>query len=288
MGWLRRLQKGAAPAGTAEPDAGRLGVIAGSGALPVKLAAADPGAFVASFEGVACDLPEERLTRFRYEKLGSLFSAMKAEGVTRVVMAGALSRPQIDPKQLDLTMLRLAPRIMTALSGAGDDGLLRLVISIVEEQGFQVLGAHEILPELTARPGLLAGPALHGQALADKARAKEILGGLAPLDIGQGCVVAGGLCLGIETVQGTDALLRYVAQTPDRLRRAPGVFCKLPKAGQDLRVDMPTIGPDTLRAVAAAGIGAIVIAADKVLLMEAETLPDLARELGISILAEEL
>ncbi|MDO6646773.1 LpxI family protein, partial [Acinetobacter guillouiae] len=83
----------------------------------------------------------------------------------------------------------------------------------------------------------------------------DILLALSPLDVGQGAVVAGGLVLGIETLQGTDALLRFVGDTPAPLRRCQGgVLVKAPKRGQDLRVDMPAIGPDTVRNAAAAGL----------------------------------
>lgn len=266
-----------------EAASGRLAVIAGAGGLPPRLARAEPGAFLVSFEGTLCELPEDSLTRFRFEKLGAFFDRLRDEGVTRVVMAGALSRPHFDMKQLDRKMLTLAPRLMSALRGEGDDGLLRMVVRIFEEEGFRVQGVHEILPDVVAAPGRLAGPALSREARADLARAQQILGTTAPLDIGQGCVVAGGLCLGIETLQGTDAMLRFVADTPEAKRRGRGVLLKAPKTGQDLRVDMPAIGPDTLRAAAAAGLEAVVIAAGGVLMIDAPDLPGLADSLGLGL-----
>ncbi|NIZ08850.1 LpxI family protein [Pseudooceanicola sp. HF7] len=267
---------------------GRLAVIAGAGGLPVKLAEAYGEAFFVSLAGVDCDLSEEQLSRFRFEQLGAMFQALEAAGVKRVVMAGAMSRPDFDPAAMDQKMQLLAPRLGAAMAEGRDDALLRLIISLFEEEGFAVVGAHELLPDLTAPAGLFAGTGLSDTAWADAARAREILEGLAPFDIGQGCVVAGGLCLGIETAQGTDALLRFVAQTPEHLRRGRGVLCKLPKRGQDLRVDMPTVGPDTLRGAVTAGLEGIVIASGQVLLLEPEVLPTLARELGLTIVAEDI
>jgi UDP-2,3-diacylglucosamine hydrolase len=288
MSWLSRRKKNSALRSVSAEGQGRLGIIAGSGTLPVLLAEAYPDAYCLSFEGTDCSLTDAILTRYRYEKLGSVFTALRAEGVTRIVMAGATTRPVLDMKQLDLTVMALAPRILKAMSGGRDDALLRLVISVFEEQGFAVVGAHDLLPDLTAQAGVLSGVALSKHARADSDRGREILDGLAPLDVSQACVVAGGMCLGIETIQGTDAMLRFAASTPDRLRRGKGVLCKFPKSGQDLRVDMPAIGPETLRRAAEAGLEGIVIAAGRVLLIERKTLLSLSAELGVSIIAVEV
>ena len=114
-----------------------------------------------------------------------------------------------------------------------------------------------------------------------------ILGALAPVDVGQGCVVAGGLCLGIETLQGTDALLRFVAATPEALRGdRRGVLVKRPKDGQDLRVDMPAIGPATVQAAAEAGLEGIAIEAGRVLLIDRPALVEACEATGLFLLAE--
>lgn len=284
MGLLKRRSGGE----TGARNGARLAIIAGGGRLPVRLAEAEPDAFLVSFEGTPCDLPEEGLTRFRFEKLGGLFDRLREEGVERIVMAGGMARPQFDMKQLDRKVMMLAPKLMAALGSQGDDGVLRLIVSILEDEGFTVEGAHQILPEMTARPGKIGGPALSRAAKGDVEQAQKILAALSPLDIGQGCVVASGQCLGIETVQGTDALLRFVGETPDDRRPGKGVLVKAPKAGQDLRVDMPAVGPQTLRGAAAAGLEAVVIAANRVLLIDGPALPDLAAELGLSFHAAEL
>lgn len=247
---------------------GRLAIIAGSGRLPAMLAEAEPDALIVAFDGTEVSLPEPRIQRHRIEKLGGLFKSLKQAGVTRVVMGGAWARPEISPLKADALMLRLAPRIMQAIKG-GDDGILRLVIEVFEDQGFAVMGAHEVRPDLTVAPGQIAGPKPRSEAMVDLPRARAILDALAPVDVGQGCVVADGLCLGIETLQGTDALLRFVGETPPRLRgNRRGVLVKWPKRGQDLRVDMPAIGPQTIEAAAKAGLEGIAIAAHKVLILD--------------------
>ncbi|SLN33895.1 hypothetical protein PSA7680_01605 [Pseudoruegeria aquimaris] len=245
--------------------AGRLAILAGSGALPGLVLAANPGALVVTFRGVEADVAGVEAS---FEKLGGLFRLLRAEGVERVCLAGAMQRPALSPIRFDTKMIALAPRLLKAMNG-GDDSLLSLVVRIFEDEGFTVVGAHELVPGLTPERGLLIGAKPGKADLADAARAAAIHAALAPVDVGQGCVVAGGLCLGIETVQGTDALLEFVARTPEHLRRgAKGVFYKAPKAGQELRVDMPGIGVETVRRAAEAGLAGIFVPPGGVLLLD--------------------
>ncbi len=265
----------------------RLAILACDGALPVQLAAAYPDALKLTLAGVPHQLGAGTLEH-PIEKLGSVFAALKEAQVTRLVFAGSLARPALNPTAFDEVMMAVAPRLLAAMQG-GDDALLRQVIEIFEEEGVTVIGAHELLPDLTADADLRIGPAPSDADMADAARACDILRTLAPLDIGQGCAVAGGQCLGIETVQGTDALLGFVAETPEKLRRGhKGAYVKASKAGQDLRIDMPTIGPGTVRAVADAGLAGLVIEAGKVMILDRKNTLQAVEETGIFLISTVL
>ena len=263
----------------------RLAIIAGKGRLPVELAAAYAEAYVVSLAGMAHDVTGD-VQEHHFEKLGALFADLKSRGITRVAFGGAMSRPSLDATAFDTYMQAEAPRLIAAFQ-QGDDSLLRLIITLFEEQGIETCGAHAMLPAAVAEAGHIVGPQPSEQNLSDALRGAEILATLAPLDLGQGCVVASGLCLGIETLQGTDALLNFVSQTPAHLHRDAGVFVKAPKAQQDLRIDMPAIGPDTVRNVAAAGLAGIVLAAGRVLILDRENTLAQARALGVFILGSE-
>ena len=264
---------------------GRLAILACGGALPVMLARAHPDALHFTLRGVPSELAATA-QEFPLERIGGLFAAMKAAGVARMVFAGSLVRPNLNPAEFDDEMVRLAPGLMAAIP-QGDDALLRFVIGMFEDQGFQVLGAHDLLPGLTVEEGLAVGPVPDDADMADAARGAHILAEISHLDIGQGCAVAGGQCLGIETVQGTDALLGYVAQTPTALRRGRrGVYVKAPKRGQDLRIDMPTIGPSTVDAVADAGLAGLVLAAGAVVIIDREAALRRAEERGIFVFSQ--
>ncbi|MCG7492595.1 LpxI family protein [Thalassobius sp. Cn5-15] len=264
---------------------GRLAILSGDGALPVALSAAHPDALCVCFEGVAHQVTG-MVENHRFERLGEMFDALRAAGVTRVVMAGSMSRPPLDPAALDPFMIALAPRLMAAMQG-GDDALLRLIIAVIEDEGFTVLGAHELLKGLTAEPALLVGSAPDEAATADIIRAADILTALSPHDVGQGCVVAGGLVLAVETLQGTEFMLDTVRRTAPHLRRgSKGVFVKAAKKGQDLRVDMPAIGPDTVAQVAAAGLAGIAVQAEHVMILERDQTISAAHKAGIFIIGQ--
>lgn len=263
----------------------RLAVLAFGGALPAEIARAHPGALKIGFAGIGNDLGRVDETH-ELEKLGRLFKALKAGGVTQVVLAGGLTRPQLNPAALDLVTMKLAPGVMKAMQN-GDDGLLRHIIGLFEARGFQVVGAHELLPDLPASAGLAFGAEPGQGDLADAARGQEILAALSPLDIGQGCIVAGGQCLGIETIQGTNALLSFAAQTPDRYRKSgKGVFVKAAKRGQDLRVDMPVIGPHTVALASEAGLAGIMVQAGRVMILERAAVEAAVHEAGLFLIAQ--
>ncbi|WP_417248839.1 LpxI family protein [Celeribacter sp.] len=262
----------------------RTAIIAGSGQLPNVLAAQLDAPVFVTFSDMSGDqsLPDgAEPCPARIEKLGRLFKALKGLGVTEVCFAGAMARPKVNPVMLDTHALKLVKAL-----GRGDDGVLREVIALFERQGFTVRGAAEIVPDLVLAAGTIWGRAPNKDARADIARASEVLNALSPLDVGQGAVAVGGQMLGIETLQGTRAMLAFVAQTPKHLRRAAGVFVKAPKSGQELRIDMPTIGPDTVEEVIAAGLGGIAIAADTVIVLDRAKVKARIEEAGLFLIAQ--
>ena len=262
-------------------------IIAGRGDLPGAIFAADTSAVFVTMDGVAATVPDgAAVIQASFEKLGRLFSDLRAAEVDEIVMAGAMDRPSLNPARFDMKMVTLAPGLIKAFR-AGDDGLLRKVISIFEAEGFTIISPADVAPTLTCPAGSIAGPKPTKALLADAARATEVLAALGSLDIGQAAVAASGQVLGIETIQGTDALLDFVSQTSGAKRGTGGVLVKAPKPGQDLRVDMPTIGPDTIDRAVAAGLKGLQIAAGSVLILGQEAVCAKAKSAGFSLWAVE-
>jgi len=297
-----------------------LALIAGTGALPgvlaAKLRARAEAALVCEMTGFAVtgtgDL--ERIS-YRLETLGTLLAQLRSRGVTEVCFAGAIRRPVIDPARIDDLTRPLVPPLIAALR-AGDDGALRAVIAIFEAAGFAVRAAHEIAPDLLPATGVLSVARPTALHLQDVIRAQAVHAAMAQVDVGQACVVHQGQVLAVEAAAGTDAMLRGLVEaepappgdpliwavdsasdvvagwadwlsgpevprpTP-RIVRQGGLFYKAPKPGQDLRADLPVIGPETVTGAVAAGLGALVIAAGGVMVIDLPQVVTLADRHGV-------
>ena len=267
----------------------RTAIIAGQGRLPAALAEA-MGArpLIAALDGFTPDGLAVDMA-FRVERLVPFLRALERDGVGQVVFAGAVTRPRLDPALLDEATAALLPRLLGAMA-QGDDATLRVVIELFEEFGFAVVGVEALAPALLPGAGVLAGT-VSPRDEADAARAAGIVAALGAVDVGQGAVVAQGLCLAVEALPGTDAMLAGVAGLKPGLRPDPargrGVFYKAPKPGQDRRIDLPTIGPDTLREVAAAGLGGVAFQAGSVICLDLDAMLRRAGELGLFLWARE-
>jgi len=243
-----------------------IALIAGRGALPAELIARLPERpLVCAMAGSEPDTVEAEII-FRLEQLGSFLEQLKAENVTEICLAGAVTRPQIDPSAIDAATLPLVPVLQAAIA-AGDDGALRAVIAILEQSGFAVKGAHEIAPDLLMDEGVPTQVKPGEIDKADAERASVIAFGLSAADIGQACAVRAGQAIAIETLFGTDWMLASLATRPDG---QGGLFYKAPKAGQDRRADLPTIGPATVEGAAMAGLNGIVLEAEGVIVLDRE------------------
>ncbi len=269
----------------------KLGLIAGGGALPARLAdhcetSGRPffvlrlrgfaGAEVAEFPGEEAGLAE----------LGRGFRLLKNAGCEAVCFAGTVARPDFAALRPDIRGLVSLPGAILA-ARAGDDGLLRFILHEFEKEGFHVEGAHEVMGELTLPIGPLGRHGASERDQADIVRAMEVARAVGGLDIGQGAVVCAGLVLAVEAQEGTDAMLERVARLPSAIRGSPdaprGVLAKAPKPTQEQRVDLPTIGLHTLRQCSHAGLAGIAGEAGKVLVMDREAVIALADELGLFV-----
>ena len=260
--------------------AGRLALIAGRGALPGAVAGAVADApLICALEGNPPDvLRPDRVIQL--EKLGSFLNWLKRQGVSELCLCGGVDRPSLRWWRLDLATLALVPRIRRALS-RGDDGALRIALDLFEEAGFRVLGAHEVAPELLMPPGTVgtrSGDAEALAALGDRVSTEQ-----GRADLGQSCVLRGGQVVTREDDSGTDAMLAGLQQSEGR----DGILYKAPKPGQDRRVDLPTIGPDTVRGAARAGLAGIVIEAGGVIVLDQPEVTQRLAETGLFLWSRE-
>ncbi len=266
--------------------AGRLAVIAGRGTLPAHVAAALEAPLVVSPEGFVPDGLTPDLT-FRLERLVPLLDHLTREGVTQVIFAGAVERPRLDPALFDPATAQLVPQLLAALQ-SGDDAALRVVMSIFEEAGggdrrgrggarARARSGHPL------RRGDRGRPARCRAGGRDRGRDR-------PCRRGAGGGRGAGLCLGLEALP---APMRCSISWRRRARgcaptgRARGLLYKAPKPGQDLRADMPSIGPETVHRAATAGLGGIAWQAGGALLLEREETVARAELAGLFLWARE-
>jgi DUF1009 family protein len=271
---------------------GSLGLIAGGGALPRRLAEAARAegrkVFVVGLLGFAETALVEEFggVELAIGQIGKQLDVLKGAGCEEVVIAGVVKRPDLDKLKFDMRGTLLLPKLITA-AGKGDDALLRVVVEVFEGEGFRVIGADDVLGSLLATAGVIAGRAPNESERADIARAGKVAAEIGRLDIGQGAVVARGLVLAVEAQEGTDLMLQRVAQLPVELRGTPqarcGVLVKRPKPQQERRIDLPTIGVETVRRIAEAGLAGIAVEAGAALVMEREALAAEAARAGVFV-----
>ena len=268
---------------------------------------------VSALDGFPPDELEPDLT-FRIERLGSFIDELVRRGVSEVCFAGAIRRPQIDPNTVDEKTQDLLPGILDALR-LGDDAALRLIITMFEEAGLTIRAAHEIAPDLLPPHGVLTEIEPENGAVKDAQMGAKVIEALGRVDVGQACVVSSGKVIAVETITGTDWMLsatllcrdgkllrrfgafleavpgtKIISGTFHKMVGVPltealgfgpdvpggGLLYKAPKPDQDRRVDLPTIGPETIKGARFAGLDGVVIEANGVIVLDLEEVVQLA------------
>jgi DUF1009 family protein len=269
-----------------------VGLVAAGGTLPFavgdSLVARGISPVFFALRGI-CD--PVQVKRFRHHwisigQLGRLTRLLQAENCRDLVFIGALVRPALSEIRLDWKTMRAMPGVLKAFRG-GDDHLLSSVGHILEKEGFRMVGVKDAAPDLLMPKGCLTRAVPGADADADISKGREVLLALSPFDIGQAAIVIDGHVLGVEDIEGTDGLLTRVARlrAEGRVRARPGrgVLVKVPKSGQDLRFDLPTLGPRTIGGAAAAGLAGVAVMAGHTLVAEPQAMIEAADATGLFI-----
>jgi UDP-2,3-diacylglucosamine hydrolase len=269
-----------------------VGLIAAGGVMPFAVADSliargiDPVLF--ALRG-SCD--PVKVTRFRYHwisigQISRLTRLLRSENCRDLVFIGTLVRPALSEIRLDWGTLRVIPRVLAAFRG-GDDHLLSGIGGILERDGFRMVGIKDVAPDLLMPEGCLTRASPDENAAADIAKGREVLHALSPFDIGQAAIVIDGHVVGVEDIEGTDGLLARVARLRAegriRARTARGALVKAPKSGQDLRFDLPTMGPRTVEGAAAAQLAGIAIVAGNTIVVDPQTVVEAADAAGLFV-----
>jgi DUF1009 family protein len=262
-----------------------LGIIAGSGVYPLLLAQSARRAgveklVVAAFSGETN--PElaglvDEIHWMKVGQLGRLLKCLSSAGVHHAIMAG-----QIAPKNLfDLRPDWKTLLLLARLKRRNAETIFNAIAEDLVGVGVELLPATTFLDELVAAAGLVAGAALTRRQEDDVTFGFEIAKEMSRLDVGQTVVVKNGTVLAVEAFEGTNEAMRRGGA----LGRKDAVMVKVSKPNQDLRFDVPVIGPETLRIAAEAKIRVIAVEAGRTLLLEKAELIAAASRAGVSIVA---
>ena len=258
-----------------------IGLIAAGGVMPFAVAdsllARGINPVLFALKG-ACDPVAVERFRHHWISVGQVGRAMKlfrAENCRDLVFIGTLVRPALSEIRLDWGTLRVLGRVWAAFRG-GDDHLLSGIGRILEQDGFRMVGIKDVAPDLLVPEGCLTRTMPDENAAADISRGREVLRALSPFDIGQAAVVIDGHVVAVEDIEGTDGLLARVARLRKerriRAKAGRGVLVKAPKSGQDLRFDLPTVGPRTVEGAAAAELAGIAVVAGNTIVVEPQAM----------------
>ncbi|MDD9798631.1 MAG: UDP-2,3-diacylglucosamine diphosphatase LpxI [Alphaproteobacteria bacterium] len=271
----------------------RLGLIAGSGVLPKMLLEAaqtqNYHVFTAGIKkAVEPDFPTDK--QFRVEQLAHAADYFLANDCKQIVIIGGMTRPNLLTLRPDKGGLKVLRRIL-ATPKRGDNVLFVEIIRYFTERGLEIIAPESILGKLAAPQGLLTKREPTAEQKQDMARAIQVTRQIGQLDIGQSSVVCRGQVLAVEGAEGTDEMLRRIANMAESLRGTPkarcGVLVKFPKPKQDRRIDLPALGVTSVELAAAAGLAGIVFEAGGALINELPLCIEQADKAGLFLLGVE-
>jgi DUF1009 family protein len=277
---------------TPEKAAGPIGIICGGGSIPLAVANAVEArgrpVMLFPLHGFA----DKAVERFPHQwvhlgAVGRLLSGLRKAGCRDVVLIGSLVRPRPWHVRFDLTTVFVLAKLVPHFRG-GDDRLLKAVAAMFEERGFRLLGAHEVAPEILMNDGVAGRVQPDVSAKADIEVGRKLLQAIGPYDVGQAVAVANRHVVAVEAAEGTAGMLARVAEMRGngrlKLSARTGVLVKAPKSGQDRRVDLPAIGPDTVAQAKAAGLAGIAVEAGSTVVADASALIRAADKAGLFVL----
>ncbi|MBO7066235.1 MAG: UDP-2,3-diacylglucosamine diphosphatase LpxI [Alphaproteobacteria bacterium] len=188
---------------------------------------------------------------------GRAVRAMRRRGINKMTFVGAIGHPNLYDIRPDLWSLTALISIMKHQRGY--DSMATALNKVLEKRGFKVVAAQDLAPELTFETaGVQTKTKPTKSDKADIERAISVSHTIGREDIGASVVVDKQV-IAVEAAEGTAKMLKRVVDMRKNNRRTSGVFAKMTKPGQDLRIDIPAIGVDTIRAVAAAHLRGIVV-----------------------------
>lgn len=262
-----------------------LALIAGSGNLPLEIIRScqknNTYLIVIGFESQT-HLNEMNVpyAQFSLGSIGKILAHFKKHNIKQIVFAGNIKRPSLKELQVDWIGAKWLQKL-SLKAMKGDDALLSGILDLLQKEGFEILKPSDFLDNLILPAGTLTKISPTPDDYLDIDRGVQILKTLSPLDIGQSIIVQQGLVLGIEAIEGTKTLIQRCALL--KREGSGGVLVKMAKTGQNKKIDLPTIGPETIEDLKKAGFVGIAAEANATQVIDYEQTIKLADEMGLFI-----
>ncbi|MBY0463293.1 MAG: UDP-2,3-diacylglucosamine diphosphatase LpxI [Alphaproteobacteria bacterium] len=262
-----------------------LALIAGSGDLPLQIIKScqkqNTYLIVIGFESqIHLNEMNVPYAQFSLGSIGKILAHLKKHNIKQIVFAGNIKRPSLKELQVDWVGAKWLQKL-SLKAMKGDDALLSGILKLLEKEGFEILKPSDFLDNLMLPTGTLTKVSPTPDDYLDIDRGAQILKTLSGMDVGQSIIVQQGLVLGIEAIEGTKALIERSALLK---RQGPGgVLVKMAKTGQNKKIDLPTIGPETIQDAQKAGLVGIAAEANVTQVIDYEQTVKLADEMGLFI-----
>lgn len=267
-----------------------VGILAGNGKFPAEVArtvvARGGRVVIVGIDGEAgANLADFEVVRAGWGEVGRILATFKNARCREIVVVGGVTRPDLARLRPDLGAILNLPRLIGIVASGGDDGVLSALVRFIESKGLKVVSPAEIAPDLLARAGCLGMEAPSTEEMAGMLLGSNLVKALGPFDIGQAVIVSGGRIEGIEAAEGTDRMIERVAaaRKAHAITGRLGVLVKRPKPAQELRVDLPAIGPETVTKAAQAGLAGIAVLAGQTLVADRAEVVRRAHEAGLFV-----
>lgn len=264
----------------------KIGLIAGNGDLPERIISEFVKSGKEIFVISISDHKPPSLSKVPHINLsigsvGKAIRTLRSESVKKIVFAGGLKRPKFSSLRPDAGGVKLLARISKA-KFIGDNSLLSIVIRFFEGSGFEVIGVEKILDNLLMPKGVLGQIEPNNSAMKDIEIGTEIARDIGKLDIGQSIIIQQGVVIGVEAVEGTDALMQRCGKLQNG--DVGGILVKMKKPIQDNRIDLPTVGITTVINANTAGLRGLAIEAGAALIVDKEEMIKKSDQLGLFII----
>lgn len=262
-----------------------IAIVAGQGLLPkIVYQGCLKKGLKCTIIGLKGELDEILFPNIKYQlfpphKISLIFEYLKRLNISNIVIAGRVKRKHLSKLILDKTGVLIFKEIIK--SGLNDSSIYSAITKAIDKEGFKIIPPELIAEDILTKKGSMNSVRITEKLKKDINKGVEILRGIIEHDVGQALIIDNGLVLGVEAVEGTNHLIKRCAKYRENTKG--GILIKLCKPHQDKRLDLPCIGPDTIKTIARYGYKGIVIEAKKSIIIASTEVIKFASNRGIFI-----